>query len=66
MPAVADEMARRRLGEVGAAGGGTVVTSCATCKYMLARNAPAGVVVRDLVELVEEQTRVTSPTPAAG
>lgn len=57
MPDVADAMARRRLGEVAAAGGGTVVTSCGTCKVMLARNAPAGVVVRDLVELVEERSR---------
>lgn len=66
MPAVADEMARRRLREVADAGGGTVVTSCGTCKRMLARNAPAGVVVRDLVELVDAQTRVTRPDPAAG
>jgi Fe-S oxidoreductase len=50
MPDVADAMARRRLG----AASGTVVTSCATCKHMLERNAPAdgSVVVRDLVELV--------------
>src|SRR5204863_103818 len=54
MPAVADAMARRRLDEVAQAGGGTVVTSCGTCKHMLARNAPEGVVVRDLAELVEE------------
>jgi Fe-S oxidoreductase len=57
MPAVADEMARRRLREVAAAGGGTVVTSCGTCKHILSRAAPEGVAVRDLVELVEERTR---------
>ncbi len=57
MPDVAAAMARRRLREVEAAGGGTVVTSCGTCKLMLARNAPPGVVVRDLVELVEERSR---------
>jgi Fe-S oxidoreductase len=57
MPGVADEMARRRLAEVAGAGGGTVATSCSTCKHMLARNAPAGVEVRDLIELVEERTR---------
>jgi Fe-S oxidoreductase len=50
-------MARRRLREVAAAGGGTVVTSCATCKHMLARNAPEGVKVRDLIEYVEERSR---------
>ena len=57
MPAVADEMARRRLREVAAAGGGTVVTSCGTCKHILARSAPVGVDVRDLAEVVEERTR---------
>jgi Fe-S oxidoreductase len=57
MPAVADAMARRRLREVAAEGGGTVVTSCGTCKHMLARNAPAGVEVRDLIEFVEERSR---------
>jgi fumarate reductase (CoM/CoB) subunit B len=52
MPDVADAMARRRLEQAVAAGCGTVVTSCGTCKHMLARNAPEGVEVRDLVELV--------------
>lgn len=61
MPTVADDMARRRLREVAQAGGGTVVTSCGTCKHMLARNAPAGVTVRDLVELVEEKSRPATP-----
>src|SRR5262249_12196439 len=58
MPAVADAMAWRRLDEVVQAGGGTVVTSCAACKHMLARNAPEGVEVRDLIEYVEARTRV--------
>lgn len=57
MPSIADEMARRRLREVAAAGGGIVVTSCGTCKHMLERNAPAGVTVRDLSELVEAWSR---------
>ena len=61
MPDVADAMARRRLAEVADAGGGTVVTSCGTCKYMLARNAPEGVTVRDLAEVVEERTRPSRP-----
>ncbi|HEY8144634.1 MAG TPA: (Fe-S)-binding protein [Kofleriaceae bacterium] len=48
MPEVADSMARRRLREVASRGGGTVVTSCATCAFMLRRNAPTGVTVLDL------------------
>lgn len=48
MPDVADSMARRRLKHVANRGGGTVVTSCATCSFMLKRNAPAGVEVTDL------------------
>ena len=48
MPEVADSMARRRLREVSSRGGGTVVTSCATCAFMLRRNAPTGVTVLDL------------------
>ncbi len=48
MPEVADSMARRRLREVASRGGGTVVTSCATCAFMLRRNAPSGVTVLDL------------------
>lgn len=48
MPEVADAMARRRLREVAGRGGGTVVTSCATCAFMLRRNAPSGVTVLDL------------------
>jgi len=48
MPEVADSMARRRLREVAGRGGGTVVTSCATCAFMLRRNAPSGVTVLDL------------------
>ena len=65
MPDVADGMARRRLREVADAGGGVVATSCATCKHMLERNAPPGVEVRDVVELVEERSRpATSPAGA--
>jgi Fe-S oxidoreductase len=54
MPAVADAMAKRRLGEIARKGGGTVVTSCATCAFMLRRNAPASVVVKDLPEAVAD------------
>lgn len=48
MPDVADSMARRRLREVAKAGGGTVVTSCGTCAFMLRSNAPSSVEVYDL------------------
>lgn len=54
MPDVADDMARRRLSEIARKGGGTVVTSCATCAFMLRRNAPSGVKVRDLPAAVDE------------
>ena len=47
-PAGADKMAQRRLAEVQATGGGMVVTSCATCAFMLKRNAPPSVEVADL------------------
>jgi Fe-S oxidoreductase len=56
MPAIADQMARRRLGEVASLGGGLVVTSCATCTFMLKRNAPAGVEVADLPSAVASLT----------
>jgi len=52
MPAVADAMARRRLSEIASKGGGTVVTSCATCAFMLRRNAPDSVTVKDLPDAV--------------
>lgn len=52
MPQIADAMARRRLGEIAARGGGTVVTSCGTCAFMLKQNAPTGVEVRDLPRAV--------------
>ena len=48
MPLVADQMSKRRLAEVHATGGGMVVTSCATCAFMLRRNAPASVEVANL------------------
>ena len=48
MPLVADQMSKRRLAEVHATGGGMVVTSCATCAFMLQRNAPPSVEVANL------------------
>ena len=54
MPEVADAMARRRLNEIANRGGGMVVTSCATCAFMLKQNAPDGVEVRDLPAAITE------------
>ncbi len=63
-PNTADQMSRRRLSEVAARGGGTVVTSCATCTFMLKRNAPAGVEVADLPTAVAELTDTAFTAPA--
>jgi Fe-S oxidoreductase len=54
MPDAADAMARRRLRAVARSGGGTVVTSCATCAFMLKRNAPSGVEVSDLPGAIQQ------------
>ena len=54
MPEVADAMARRRLAEIAHKGGGTVVTACATCAFMLRRNAPATVTVKDLPDALAD------------
>jgi len=67
MPAVADQMAKRRLAEVQSTGGGMVVTSCATCTFMLQRNAPPSVEVVNLATAIAQlsETRFTAPaTPA--
>jgi Fe-S oxidoreductase len=61
MPELADSMARARLRQVAARGGGTVVTSCATCAFMLKRNAPSGVVVQDLASIVVGETPRSGP-----
>jgi Fe-S oxidoreductase len=63
MPLVADQMAKRRLAEVQAAGGGLVVTSCATCTFMLKRNAPASVEVANLATAMAQlsETPYTAP-----
>jgi Fe-S oxidoreductase len=64
MPAVADAMARRRLAEVAAAGGGTVTTACGTCAHMLRRNAPEGVEVLDFASTVARVTETPFTAPA--
>lgn len=63
MPLVADQMAKRRLAEVQATGGGMVVTSCATCTFMLKRNAPPSVEVANLATAMAQlsETPFTPP-----
>jgi len=65
MPQVADQMARKRLAEVQAAGGGLVVTSCATCTFMLRRNAPDSVEVADLATAMADLSQTPYMPPAA-
>lgn len=64
MPAVADQMAKRRLAEVQQTGGGMVVTSCATCTFMLQRNAPPSVEVVNIATAMARlsETPFTAPT----
>jgi Fe-S oxidoreductase len=64
MPLVADQMAKRRLSEVQAAGGGMVVTSCATCTFMLKRNAPASVEVANLATAIAQLSETAFTVPA--
>lgn len=61
---LADQMAKRRLSEVQARGGGMVVTSCATCTFMLKRNAPDAVEVADLSTAVAQLTGTPYQPPA--
>ncbi|HEX2568287.1 MAG TPA: (Fe-S)-binding protein [Polyangia bacterium] len=53
-PATARAVAEHRLEEVREAGLETVVTACGTCKRQLGQS---GVVVRDIIEILEEATR---------
>jgi Fe-S oxidoreductase len=64
MPAIADQMAKRRLAEVHASGGGIVVTSCATCTFMLKRNAPPTVEVTDLATAMATLSETPFTAPA--
>ncbi len=65
MPMIADQMSKRRLAEVHATGGGLVVTSCATCAFMLKRNAPASVEVADLATAMAKLSGTAYAAPAA-
>ena len=65
MPLVADQMSRRRLAEVNATGGGMVVTSCATCAFMLKRNAPPSVEVANLATAMATLSETAFTPPAA-
>ena len=66
MPIVADQMAKRRLAEVQAAGGGMVVTSCATCTFMLERNAPPSVEVANLATAMARLSETAFTAPSSG
>lgn len=66
MPMVADQMAKRRLAEVQAAGGGMVVTSCATCSFMLERNAPPSVEVMNLSTAMAKLSGTEFTPPPTG
>ncbi len=63
MPIVADQMAKRRLAEVQAGGGGMVVTSCATCTFMLKRNAPPSVEVANLATAMAQLSETPYSVP---
>jgi Fe-S oxidoreductase len=65
MPLVADQMSKRRLAEVHAQGGGMVVTSCATCAFMLKRNAPASVEVANLATAMALLSETPFTPPAS-
>jgi Fe-S oxidoreductase len=65
MPLIADQMAKRRLAEVQAAGGGMVVTSCATCTFMLKRNAPPSVEVANLATAMAQLSETPFTPPHA-
>jgi hypothetical protein len=58
-------MSKRRLAEVHAQGGGMVVTSCATCAFMLKRNAPASVEVVDLATAMAVLSETAFTPPAS-
>lgn len=62
MPETANGMAKQRLQEIASLGGGTVVTACSTCSFMLRSNAPEGVTVHNLSDYVAEKER-KDPTP---
>jgi Fe-S oxidoreductase len=64
MPLVADQMSKRRLAEVQSTGGGMVVTSCATCAFMLKRNAPPSVEVANLATAMAELSETAFAPPA--
>jgi Fe-S oxidoreductase len=63
MPLVADQMSKRRLAEVQATGGGMVVTSCATCTFMLKRNAPPSVEVANLATAMAKLSETPYAAP---
>ncbi len=65
MPLIADQMAKRRLSEVHTTGGGMVITSCATCAFMLERNAPPSVEVANLATAMATLSGTPFTAPVA-
>ncbi len=61
MPKVANQMAKDRLKHVSSRGGGTVVTSCGTCAFMLKSNAPSNIEVKDLATAVCDAIGISPP-----
>jgi Fe-S oxidoreductase len=59
-------MSKRRLAEVQSSGGGMVVTSCASCAFMLRRNAPPSVEVADLATAMAQLSETPFAAPATG
>ncbi len=54
MPKIANKMANARLQDLSSRGGGTVVTSCGTCAFMLKSNAPDNIDVKDLATAITD------------
>ena len=63
MPFVANRMAKNRLKDVSSRGGGTVVTSCGTCAFMLKSNAPSNIEVKDLATAVADAVGLNADDP---
>src|SRR5262249_55740318 len=66
MPAIADQMAKRRLAEVPAAGRGVGGTSCAGGACLLKRHAPPAVEVANLATAMAQLSETAFAAPASG
>ena len=63
MPKIANRMAKDRLQDLSYRGGGTVVTSCGTCAFMLKSNAPDNIEVKDLATAISDALSDPSDLP---